>query len=246
MTARDTHGLVRAVLFNILFYGWTLIYAVFAVPFLLAPRPVVLAVGRAWNRSVMAIIERVAGIRFQVKGRENLPAGPAIIAAKHQSAFETLALPLILYDALFVLKRELFWIPIFGWYLWRLGDIGIDRAAGPAALRAIVRQAKSVLAQGHHVIIFPQGTRVAPGSRHDYGPGVAALYTMLDVPVVPVALNSGLYWGRRRFGKIAGTVTIEFLPAIAPGLERQAFMAELQQRIEAATDRLLAQAPRPL
>jgi 1-acyl-sn-glycerol-3-phosphate acyltransferase len=240
MTAAAPESMLRAVLFHLLFYGWTLIYAVFAVPFLLAPRPAALAVGRAWNRGAMEIVKHVAGIRYEVTGRENIPARPAVIAAKHQSAFETLALPLILFDPAFVVKRELFWIPIFGWYLARLGNIGIDRAAGPSALRAIVRRAKSVLAGGRHVIIFPEGTRVAPGARRPYGPGVAALYTMLDVPVVPVALNSGLFWERRRFGKRAGTVTIEFLPAIAPGLERPAFMAELERRIETAALRLAA------
>jgi len=230
---------LRALLFNLLFYGWTLIYGVCAVPFLAAPRPVRYAVSRIWNRQVMALVAHVAGIRYVVKGR--MPESPCVIAVKHQSAFETLALPLILPDPALIVKRELFWIPIFGWYLARLGMIGIDRSAGPAALRAILHRAQAALGQGRPVVIFPEGTRVAPGTRRAYGPGVAALYAMLNVPVVPVALNSGLFWRRRSFAKTPGTVTIEFLPAIAPGMERHAFLAELQLRIETATERLVAQ-----
>ena len=190
----------------------------------------------------MALVTHVAGIRYSLRGTDNIPDAPAIFAVKHQSAFETLALPLIIDDPLFVLKKELFQIPLFGWYLARLGNIGIDRGAGTNALRAIVRESADALKAGHHVIIFPEGTRVAPGATRAYGPGVAALYTMLKVPVVPVALNSGLFWGRRAWGKKAGNVTIAFLPAIRPGLEREAFVAELSRRIEAVTGRLMDEA----
>jgi len=231
----------RAVLFYLLFYLWTLVYGVLVIPFLIAPQSLCVAIARLWNRGAMALVRHGAGIDFEIRGRANIPGHPAIFAVKHQSAFETLALPIILDCPAFVVKRELFWIPIFGWYLARVGNIGIDRAAGPAALRAIVRRAREELALGRHVVIFPEGTRVAPGSRRDYGPGVAALYTMLDVPVVPVALNSGLFWGRRHFAKTRGTVAIEFLPAIAPGLPRQHFMARLQHAIDAASDRLAAE-----
>ncbi len=236
---------LRGALFYFLLIGWTLFYGVLVTPLLLAPRAFVLAAARFWNRAVMAMVQNVAGIGCEIRGRENIPARPAVIAVKHHSAFETLALPLILGDPLFVVKRELFWIPIFGWYLARLGHIAIDRTAGPRALKAIIRRADRALGSGHHVIIFPEGTRVAAGQTRAYGPGVAALYTMLDVPVVPVALNSGLFWRRRALAKTPGTVRIAFLPAIAPGLPREAFMAELARRIEAATDRLLAETVNP-
>lgn len=236
---------LRGTLFYFLLIGWTLAYGILVTPLLLAPRPLVLAAAKFWNRVIMAMVRNVAGIGYEIRGGDNIPARPAVIAVKHQSAFETLALPLILGDPLFVVKRELFWIPIFGWYLARLGNIAIDRAAGPKALKAIVRRAERALGRGHHVIIFPEGTRVAPGHTRDYGPGVAALYTMLDVPVVPVALNSGLFWGRRSFGKTPGRVCISFLPAIAPGLPRGEFMAVLSRRIEAATNRLLAETVNP-
>lgn len=235
-------GFLRSLLFNVAFFGWTLIYGIAALPFLAMPRRIALAVARFWNRSVMALVRLIAGIGFEIRGREFLSNKPAILAVKHQSAFETLALPLILDDPLFVVKRELFWIPLFGWYLARLGNIGIDRSAGPSALKAIVREAKAALAAGHSVIIFPEGTRVAPGKTRPYGPGIAALYGMLDAPVVPVALNSGLFWGRRRFGKRPGTVAIEFLAPIAPGLDRHQFLAELQKRIEDRSGQLAAEA----
>ncbi|MFZ0694293.1 MAG: lysophospholipid acyltransferase family protein [Alphaproteobacteria bacterium] len=229
------------MLFNVAFFGWTFVYGTVALPFVLTPRVMALAIERLWTRSAMALVRTIAGIDFEIRGREFLPQRPVILAVKHQSAFETLALPLILDDPLFVVKRELFWIPFFGWYLARLGNIGIDRSAGPSALKAIVREAKAALAAGHSVIIFPEGTRVTPGKTRPYGPGVAALYGLLDAPVVPVALNSGLFWGRRRFGKRPGTATIEFLAPIAPGLDRHQFLAELQNRIEAATARLIAE-----
>ncbi|MGB8274798.1 MAG: lysophospholipid acyltransferase family protein, partial [Alphaproteobacteria bacterium] len=165
-----------------------------------------------------------------------------VLAVKHQSAFETLALPLILGDPAFVVKRELFAIPLFGWFLARLGMIAIDRKAGAAALKSIVRRAKRALATGRHVVIFPEGTRVALHAKRPYHAGVAALYAMAGAPVVPVALDSGLYWRRRGFLKRPGRVVIEFLPPIAPGLDRDAFMAELQSRIEGATKRLVAEA----
>jgi 1-acyl-sn-glycerol-3-phosphate acyltransferase len=235
-------ALARGAAFYVLLFAWTIGYGVLVIPLLLAPRAVVLAAARLWNRGAMDLVTSVAGIGYAVRGAENIPDEPAIIAVKHQSAFETLALPLILGDPLFVLKRELLWIPLFGWYLARLGNIGIDRGAGTPALRAIVRESGDALKAGHHVVIFPEGTRVAPGQTRPYGPGVAALYTMLKVPVVPVALNSGLFWGRRRWGKRTGKVVIAFLPAIRPGLERDAFVAELARRIETVTGRLMDEA----
>lgn len=233
--------MLRGAVFYVLLIAWTLGYGVLVTPLLAAPRAIVLAAAKFWNRVAMAMVRHIAGIDYELRGTENIPARPAVFAVKHQSAFETLALPLILGDPLFVVKRELFWIPLFGWYLARLGNIAIDRAAGPKALKAIVRRAERALEAGHNVIIFPEGTRVAPGETRDYGPGVAALYAMLDVPVVPVALNSGLFWRRRSIGKTPGKVCIAFLPVIAPGLPRAQFMAELARRIETVTNRVLAE-----
>jgi 1-acyl-sn-glycerol-3-phosphate acyltransferase len=242
MTSTEAMAFARALLFNVLFYAWTALYLILVLPLLAAPRPVALAAARFWNRSIVWLLATVVGLRHQVRGQENVPIEPALFAVKHQSAWETIVLPVLLKDPVYVLKRELFAIPVFGWYLARIGMIGVDRAGGAAALNALVRRARRALERGHHMIIFPEGTRVAVGSHRAYHPGVAALYTMLKVPVVPVALNSGFFWGRRSFLKRAGTITIAFLPAIPPGLKRAAFMAELEARIEGASGKLLAEA----
>ncbi len=233
---------LRSLLYAAGFHAWTLALSVLYLPLLALPRPVMVAAARLWLRGVMAWMRATVGLSFEVRGREHLPAGPVIVAAKHQSAFETFAFHLILDDPAYVLKRELTWIPFFGWYLGKSGVIAIDRAAGVQALKAMVRGGEAAKAQGRPVVIFPEGTRTPPGSRQPYHSGVAMLYGGLGLPVVPVALNSGLFWRRRGFTKRPGVVTVEFLPAIAPGLDRKRFMAELESRIEAATDRLVAEA----
>ncbi len=232
---------LRSVLFFVLFQAWTAILAVLYLPLLLLPRAVMMAGAHLWLRGVMAILRSVVGLDYEVRGRENLPEGPVIIASKHQSAFETFAFHLVFNDPAYVLKRELGWIPFFGWYLLKTGVIAIDRSAGTKALKAMVKGAEAAKAQGRPIVIFPEGTRTPPGSRQPYHSGIAMLYGSLGVPVVPVALNSGLFWGRRAFTKRAGTVTIEILPAFAPGLNRKRFMADLETSIETATDRLVAE-----
>ncbi len=151
-------------------------------------------------------------------------------------------MPIVLGDAAYVLKRQLLWIPIYGWYLRKLDNLSVDRAGGASALRVMVEAGKRIIAQGRSIVIFPEGTRTVPGERRPYHPGIAALYTQLDVPVVPVALNSGLFWGRRAFLKRPGRIVLEFLPSIAPGLPRKVFMRELESRIETASERLCATA----
>ncbi|MGE5503428.1 MAG: lysophospholipid acyltransferase family protein [Actinomycetota bacterium] len=229
---------VRSLLFALLFYPWTVGLCVLYLPLLVLPRKLFLALVRLWLRGSHLILRATTGIRWQLVGAENLPAGAAIVAAKHQSAFETLVFHLILADPAFILKRELTQIPIFGWHLQKAGCVAIDRSAGTKALKAMVAGAEAAVAEGRTIVIFPEGTRTAPGSRQPYHSGVAMLYGALGVPVVPVALNSGVLWGRQSFTKRAGTITIEVLPPIAPGMDRKAFMAELENRIETASDRL--------
>ncbi len=214
------------------------------LPLLLLPRPVMTSAARFWLRGVMAVMRATVGLSFEIRGTENLPRGPAIVAAKHQSAFETFAFHLILDDPAYVLKRELTWIPFFGWYLAKSGVVAIDRAAGAKALKAMVKGAGAARDENRPVVIFPEGTRTPPGTRRPYHSGVAMLYGALGVPVVPVALNSGLFWGRRTFTKRPGVVTVEFLAPIPPGVDRKRFMAQLEESIETATDRLVAEARR--
>ena len=231
---------LRSLAFNAGWYLGSVLFAVVGSPLLLAPRQVVVAWARAWIAFVLWWLRITCGLRHRVIGLENLPAGPVIIACKHQSTWETLAFTLLFSDIAIVLKRELLFIPIVGWAMGRAGNIAVARGDGASALRGLVKQAKRAIAEGRSVVIFPEGTRVAPGDRRPYQVGTAALYRQLGVPVVPVALNSGLFWGRRKWMKRPGTITLEVLPPIAPGLRREAFMETLRDQIETASTRLSA------
>ena len=186
----------------------------------------------------------ICGLRYEIRGLDNLIKGPCIVASKHQSAWDTLIFLTLLERPSYIYKRELSWIPLFGWYLARSGGITVERVGGAKALVRMVEIARRRVADGSSILIFPEGTRAAPGRRLPHHPGVAALYDRLDIPVVPVAVNSGLYWGRRTFLKKPGCIILEFLPPIAPGQPRKRFSAELEYRIEAATERLLNEAAR--
>lgn len=230
---------LRSLLFNVGWYAGTAVIAVLGVPILLLPRRAVVAWSRFWIRFVLAWLKLTVGLTHRVIGLENLPEGPAIIASKHQSSWETMSYTVLFDDAAIVLKRELLFIPVVGWAMARAGNIAVERGDGAKALRGLIRQAKARVEAGRSLLIFPEGTRVALDAERPYQVGVAALYRQLGVPVVPVALNSGLFWGRRRFVKRRGTITVEILPAIPPGLDREVFMATLRERTETATARLV-------
>jgi 1-acyl-sn-glycerol-3-phosphate acyltransferase len=233
---------LRSLVFNVLSFAWTILLLVICIPAFALPRRVVLRVGRLWSKGITCMLATICGLGHEIRGLEHLPDGPCIVAAKHQSAWDTVIFHQIFDGPSYVLKRELTWIPLFGWYLARAACVAIDRSGGAAALRKMVEQARHIVSQGRAIVIFPEGTRVKPGHHLPYHPGVAALYVQLGVPVVPVALNSGLFWGRRTFLKKPGRITLEILPPIAPGLERKAFTAELELRIETATRHLLSEA----
>ena len=235
---------LRSLLFNVAFWLWTVVMALLVLPLLLWPRRTMMAAGRLWERGLQRLLAALVGLTHEVRGRERIPPAPAVFAIKHQSTWETLTVHLLLPDPAIVLKRELTHIPLFGQYLLHAGMIRIDRGGGARALRSLVEGARSALARGSEVVVFPEGTRAPPGGRNPYHPGIAALYLQLGCKVVPVALNSGLFWGRRSFIKRPGRIIIEFLRPIEPGLSRKAFMAELEQRIEGATAELLAEAMR--
>jgi 1-acyl-sn-glycerol-3-phosphate acyltransferase len=226
---------LRSFAFNIAFFGVTALLGIAGLPLLAAPRCWVMRFGRLWARCVLALLGVIVGLDGEIRGREHLPQGACLIAMKHQSAWDTLILPIVLRDPAVVLKHELLLVPFYGWYAARAGSIAIDRKGGAGALRRMVTAARWATAQGRQVVIFPQGTRVAPGRHLPYQPGVAALYQALHLPLVPAAVNSGLYWGRRSFCKLPGRITLEFLDPIMPGLSRRELMARLEARIEAAT-----------
>lgn len=226
---------VRALAFNIAFIAWTVVLGTVGLPVLLAPRPAAMAFGRFWSRGVLFLLRTIVGLDHRVVGFERVPVGGCIIAMKHQSAWDALILPLVLKHPAPVVKRELLLLPIYGWYAARAGSIGIDRRAGAGALRRMLAAARRAAGQGRPIVIFPQGTRVSPGVSAPYQPGVFALYHALSLPLVPVAVNSGLFWGRRSFLKRPGRITLEFLEPIPPGWPRRRLMDAIERRIETAT-----------
>ena len=236
---------LRSLLFNMAFFGWTALLCIGGIPLLAASAGWIVAGQRLWAWGVIGLLRLLIGTDYQVSGRENLPEGPFVIAAKHQSAWETIIFFLLIDRPAYVLKKELLAIPLYGWYARRGGHIAVDRKAGAKALRLLLEDSRRAIADGMVPVIFPQGTRTAPGTHLPYQPGIAALYRGLDLPVVPVALNSGLFWGRRAFRKRPGTIKLEFLPAIPPGMDRAGFMAGLETAIEQATDRLVAEGLSP-
>jgi 1-acyl-sn-glycerol-3-phosphate acyltransferase len=231
-------SLPRAIAFNIIFWLGTVLFGIAGLPFLLTPRRTAMRFGRFWAQAVLFALKHIVGLDGEFRGRENIPPSGCLIAMKHQSAWDTLMLPPLLIDPAVVIKRELQYVPFYGWYATRAGSIFIDRKGGAGALRRMIAAAKRAIAAGRPVVIFPQGTRTAPGTpaaQAPYQSGIAALYRELAVPLVPAAVNSGLYWGRRAFMKRRGRIIVEFLAPIPPGLPRREVMATLETRIEAAT-----------
>ena len=233
--------LFRSIAFNVLFYLNTIIYLLIALPTFFMPYRAIIAVAKSWGRTNLVLLRAVAGIDYEIRGREKIPPGPLIVAAKHQSAWETFALLSLFDNPLFIVKRELEWIPIFGWLMIKGRMVPVDRSAGSQALIAMTGRAKVELAAGRQLIIFPEGTRRPAGAEPRYKFGVAHLYAATGVPCLPVALNSGLFWPRRSIRRLPGTVLVEILDPVAPGLDKDVFFKRLQSDIEAATARLIAE-----
>jgi 1-acyl-sn-glycerol-3-phosphate acyltransferase len=235
---------VRSLVFNLLFYLVLAVYLVVALPTLLLPRRAIIALARHWARVNLALLRGICGITVDWRGREKIPPGAALVAAKHQSAWETFALLTLFADPAYILKRELLWLPFYGWYARHAGMIPVERGGGKPALVAMAARARAALDAGRQIIVFPEGTRRPPGAEPSYKFGIAHLYDECGRPCLPIALNSGLFWPRRRFLRRPGTIVVEVLDPIAPGLPAEAFLARLQEEIESATARLIAQAAR--
>ena len=236
----------RSLLFNIFFFGELAIALLVMFFFLPFPRVGLEAVIRAWANTVRWGLRVIVGLDYEVRGIENIPNEPTILASKHQSTWETVSFVWMFNAPVYVMKKELLSIPFWGWYARKCQQVAVDRAGGASTLKKMVRDSLEGLKTGRHLIIFPEGSRAAPGRKLDYHPGVAALYGRASARVVPVALNSGVFWGRRQFVKKPGNVIVEFLPAIETGLTRKQFARELETRIEQATDRLVAEAEESL
>lgn len=236
--------LLRSLAFNIAFYGWSTLIQIVCLPLLLMHRRHVVAAGRVWTGVSLWLLDVLCGVRHEVRGLENLPGEPCILACKHQSAWDTLIFSQVVGDVGYVVKRELVLIPGFGAFLTKAGVIAVDRKGGAKALVRMIEGVRDCLAAGRSVVIYPEGTRTAPGETRPYHPGVAALYSKVEAPVVPVALNSGWFWGRQSFLKRPGTIVLEFLPPVEAGLSRRVFLTTLEQQIEAAS-RALPELPEP-
>ena len=235
----------RSNLFNGLFYLWSVFMVLLFAPALLLPLQATVWGQRQWAHGVNFLMGLTVGIHVEFRGLEHRPKGATIVAAKHQSVWDTLIWHIILDNPAVVLKKELLLIPIYGWLCRKTRMIAVDRKAGSKALRVMLEEAKSATALDRPIVIFPQGTRTLPGTLVrdvPYLSGVSALYRSLGVPVVPVALNSGFFWPRRQLMRRPGTIVLEFLEPIPPGLRRKDFDALLQKRIEKATFALEAEA----
>jgi 1-acyl-sn-glycerol-3-phosphate acyltransferase len=231
----------RSVLFNVLFYLNLVALVVAAMATLPMPRWAVIGVARFWARGSLWMLRVVCGINVEWRGLEKIPRGAVIVGAKHQSFWETFALITIFPDPAFIVKRELMWIPMFGWCLWRGEMIPVDRGAGKQAMAVMNTRARGALEQGRQIIIFPEGTRRPPGAEPNYKYGIAHVYAEGAASCVPIALNSGLFWPRRRFLRYPGTVRVEILDPIPPGLDREVFFGRLQRDIESATAHLIVE-----
>jgi 1-acyl-sn-glycerol-3-phosphate acyltransferase len=236
--------MARSLLFNLLFYVTTTLFVVLGSPLLFSPRSWAMAALKVHGRFELWLLKVIVGTKFEVRGIEKLPEGACLVASKHQSAWETFGLIPLFRDPALLIKRELFRIPFHGWFSHKFEMIPVDRDKGPAALRRMLRETKQRVADEREIIIFPEGTRRAPGAPPDYKTGVVLLYEALGIPCVPVALNSGLFWPRRSVKRRPGTIVVEILDPIPPGLPRAVFLECLVEAIEIASDRLLVEARR--
>ncbi len=232
---------LRSIIFNIIFYVNLALFLILGSWLFLCPRMWAIRALQVWARSSLWLLKLICNIDIEVRGRENILAEPCLVAGKHQSFWETFAVLPLFDDPCMVLKRELTFIPLFGWFCLKFKMISVERSAGSAALRKLVARGKQEIARGRAIIIMPEGTRRGPDDPPDYKPGAAALYSALDVPCVPFGLNSGLFWPRRKFLRNPGTIVVEFLPAIPAGLPRKEFQKRLEAAIETSSARLISE-----
>lgn len=229
----------RSACFNVAFALWTVVFGVLCAPAIVSSRATQ-HVANIWVDGALWLLRVLCKVKVEIRGEEHLQNAPVIAVSKHQSTLDTLVLWRLLNGPAFILKRELLWIPIFGWYLWRTHPIAINRGNRAKALAAIARQGKARIAQGRNIIIFPEGTRTKPAADVIYKMGgLQQLYSALNAPLVPIALNTGLFWGKRSFVKHAGVAVIECLPAVAAGKPVKETLEQVKEAIELRSRALL-------
>lgn len=234
--------ILRSVLFNTAFYLNLVVQMIIMTPaYFLLPRRKAYVIAKNWVRSCHWLFAKIVGTTFEVEGMENLPKGGYIFAPKHQSFWDAYALLPWLDDPFYILKRELTWIPLFGWYIKKQRMVPVDRNARGKVMAAVMERTKAEMMSGRQLIIYPEGTRRPPGAPPEYKYGIARLYRDLEVPVVPVVMHPGLFWPRRKFLRYPGHFKVRVLPPIAPGMDPDAFLAHLVEVMEAASDRLLVE-----
>jgi 1-acyl-sn-glycerol-3-phosphate acyltransferase len=234
--------MLRSLIFAAAFYLVTGLMLVGLSWLLLAPRSWAMAGMKLHARIILWLLEAIVGTKMEVRGRENLPPGPVLVVAKHQSAWDTFALIPLFADPAIVLKDELKWIPFYGWFCVKFRHILVRRDKAAVALKELVADAKDRVAEGRQIIIFPEGTRMAPGAEPDYKPGYVALYDALGVPAVPLALNSGHFWPRRQLKRYPGTIIVSILPPVPPGMPRKLAKQRIETAIETESRALSAEA----
>lgn len=234
--------ILRSIVFQIVFWANTIGLMLVWLPGLLGGRQTSQELGRTWGRTSLWLLDKICGLKIEWRGLENIPKGAVIVAAKHQSIWETFVLPIKFPDFSYILKQELVNLPFFGWYLLAAEQIGIEREKGGKLLPQLISKANAIFADGRQLFIFPEGTRRPAGAPPAYKAGIATIYAETHVAVLPVALNSGVFWPRRSLLVRPGTVVIAFLPVIAPGLPPREFFSRLCDEIETASDGLIAEA----
>lgn len=233
---------VRSLVYTAVFYVATALFLILGSWLLLAPRAWAMAGLSLHGQTCVTLLRWICGTKLEVRGRENLPNGPCLVIAKHQSAWDTFALIPLFRDPAVVLKDELKWIPLYGWFCVKFAHILVKREKASVALKSLVACARDRVAQGREVLIFPEGTRQVPGAPPDYKPGYIALYEQLGVPAVPLALNSGLFWPRRSIWRYPGTIVVAFLEPVKPGVPRADFKKRIEGVIEKTSAELIAEA----
>ena len=232
--------IIRSFLFNFCYIFWTFLVGVIFWPIVFFPTHlIILVVGKIWARGLYFFLRLFCNLKLELKGKENIPQQGAIFASKHQSTLETIMFHILIKKPVYVLKQELLDIPVFGYYLKKMGMIAIDRNGGIRSLKILLNQVQEKIKQGYNIIIFPEGTRIAPGETGEYNIGIAAIYNLKIAPVIPVALNTGCFWPKSSFVRKPGSFIIEFLPAMSSELTKTEFMQELQIKIESASKKLL-------